>query len=118
MVNRALRTVGVPNLETVAVCLQFIVYRLERIGSLTCHQCQRTFVAVDTRTDEVVGTVIANLEDDIGYHFCHFYEVRTVINRFAGLFSLAIASGQRQYRQEGIKYLFHNYTKSLTTNGT
>ena len=66
VVDGHLRPVGVPDLEAVAACHHFVADALEGLGSFAGHQGNRLFVAIDARSHEVEGAVVADFQDDVG----------------------------------------------------
>jgi len=74
-IDSHLRTVGIEDLQTIALLHEVIADELEAICCLTSEIGHRTFVTRDTLAHEVVGREVANLLDDIGTNVRKEHEV-------------------------------------------
>jgi len=68
VVDSLLRTVGVVNLQAVALLHEVVTDGLEAVGSLAREKCRGLLVAVDAGTHKVIGAEVTDFEDDIGHH--------------------------------------------------
>ena len=71
-----LRTVGIEDLEQVALLLEVIAHELEAVGSLACQIGHGAFVAGDALAHEIIGCIITDLLDDVGADIGQEDEVR------------------------------------------
>ena len=65
MVHRLLGPVCIIYLQPVSHLPEFVVHCLEAVRRLTGKQCCRLLVAVDPGSHEVIGRIIANLQDHV-----------------------------------------------------
>ncbi len=61
-----LRTVGIEDLEQVALLLEVVAHELKAVGSLACQIGHGAFVAGDALAHEIIGSIITDLLDDVG----------------------------------------------------
>ena len=66
VVHSPLGTVGIIDLDAVAVLPEVIAHGTQAVGGLACHQRNGLQVAVDARSHKVVGAEVAYFEDSIG----------------------------------------------------
>ncbi len=66
VVHAALGTIGVIDLDAIAVTPEVVARGTQAVGSLTGHQRHGLLIAVDPCTHKVVGAEIADFEDGIG----------------------------------------------------
>ena len=69
VVHGFLRAVGVVDLQTVALTDDVIAHGLQRLGGFLGQQGDGLFVAVDAGADEIVGAVVAYLQNGVGDGF-------------------------------------------------
>ena len=81
MVNTLLRTVGIVNLQTVALLNDIVAHCFQTIGSLLGKQCRRFLIAVNTATHEVISTEVTDFQDDIGHHVSDGYKLTAIVSR-------------------------------------
>ena len=65
VINGTLRTIGIIYLYTIALFHQIVTHGTKAVGGLTGEQCDGFFLAIHARPDKIVGTIIANFQDDI-----------------------------------------------------
>ena len=77
--HRHLRAVGVKDLQTIALPNEIVADLPQGGRSLLRQQRHRLLVAVDPVADEIVGRVIADLQDRVGHRLAEQHKVRGVV---------------------------------------
>ena len=85
VVYSALWTISVINLEAVALSLELVAHGLQCLSGTASEQCGGFLISVDARAHEVVGAMIANLEDSIGHHVGDVDKVAIVVGAHIGI---------------------------------
>ena len=79
MADRHLRTIGVIDLQTVALRHHVVRHRLQSRRRFPRHQHAWRFVAVDPVADEIVGGIVANFQNHVGHGFRQFHEPGRIV---------------------------------------
>ena len=97
MVHGLLRTVGIVNLQTIALSHHIVAHGLEGLGRLLGKHRYRSLVTVNAGADEIIGAVVADFQDGIRHGIGKQDEVAAVVSgrNFSGFFA------GRQYTYEG-----------------
>ena len=98
--DRHLRAIRVENLQPVAHREQLVADLLERGGGFLGEERQRLLIAVDPVADEVVGRIIADLQNRIRHGFRKQHKVRAVVRKHDGLRLMrGLPVGQRGFER-------------------
>ena len=88
MGNRHLRAVRVKNLQPVALLLQILADLREGRCRLLRQEGQGLFVAVDAVSDEIVGGIVADLQDRVRNRFGEQHEAGGIVGELHLILSL------------------------------
>ena len=80
-----LGTIGIVNLQTVALCHDVVADGMQTVGSLTGQQCRRLLVTVDALSHEVIGAEVSYFQNRIRHDVCQCYKPTAVVRRTPGL---------------------------------
>ena len=102
VVHATLRTVGIINLQAIAVTLQVIAGSPQAVGRHTRHQCHGLLISVNPRPHKVVGTVITYLKDRVGHHIGNAHKTAPIHRLVLHLGHVlgALATGKQACRHE------------------
>ena len=79
VIHPFLRTISIINLQSVTLCLHIVAHSSKTLGSLSCNQCYRLLITIDTLAYKVICSVIAYLQNGIGNSFGQGYELTPVV---------------------------------------
>ena len=103
VVDALLRTVGIVDFQAVALLHHVVAHCPECLGGLPCEQGRGLLVAVDALSHEIVGAVVANLQDGIGHGVGQGDELAVVLRRadHHGVGISADATGNHAHTADG-----------------
>ena len=81
VVNALLRTIGIVDLQAIALCFDVIAHGFQTVSSLTGEQRCRFFITVDTSSHKIVRAEVTDFQNHIRYHVGNGYKLAGIVSR-------------------------------------